>query len=292
MSGIERLGTWPSRLLWILLAPLVAGPVGAALDGRSGPVAAVVLVGLWLGWAVGLGALLVPRSSALTTLRLVVPGGLAAVLAALAAGAPVDATAVAAVVVASLAALSVLTPWVGEAFVDGSSYGPEHRLPLRLPALFSLLVVPATWLLAAAGIVAGPLLLAARAWLPGVVALVAGWLLAVGCVRSLHQLTRRWVVLVPTGLVLHDALAMPEPQLFLRTSIRRLGPALAGSEARDLTSGAPGLALQLDLDEPVDLLVRVGGRRTETVAETSILFTPSRPRRLLDAAAKRRIPLG
>ena len=44
----------------------------------------------------------------------------------------------------------------------------------------------------------------------------AGLILAAGVVwlgaRSIHQLSRRWLVLVPTGMVLHDPLVMPEPQ--------------------------------------------------------------------------------
>ena len=93
-------------------------------------------------------------------------------------------------------------------------------------------------------------------------------------------------------MVLHDSLVMPEPQLFLRHSIARLGPAVADEAADDLTAGAPGLALRLELKDPVELLVRRGGRTTETVESTAVLFTPSRPRRLLDGASTRRIPIG
>jgi hypothetical protein len=131
--------------------------------------------------------------------------------------------------------------------------------------------------------------------------------------RSLHQLSRRWVVLVPAGFVVHDPFTMPEPQLFLRRTITRLGPALeaddrvveapligpdptdlepVGDRVIDLTAGAPGLALELRLAEPVDLLLRRGRRTAETVPALAILFTPARPTRVLDAARERRIPVG
>lgn len=291
MDTLDRLGLQPVRVLWVLVALVAAGPIGAALDGRSTPVVAVCLVGLWLGWTVGFGALLVPRSSALTVVRVLVPAGLAVTITAAVTG-RVDAQTVAAVVLASVATVWAFAPWVGERFVDGSSYGTERRFPLRPPVLFSVVIAPLTWLLVIGGAVAGPLLLAAGRWLIGVPVWAVGWAVAVIGVRSLHQLSRRWVVLVPTGLVLHDRLTMPEPQLVLRRSITLLGPAPADSDARDLTAGAAGLALRLRSSEPVELLVRSGPNRTETVTVTELLFCASRPRRLLDVAAQRRIPIG
>jgi hypothetical protein len=293
MFALDRYAAWPARILWVVLAVAAAGPIGDALDGRSTAVRWVAVIGLWVGWTVAAVCLLVLRDVFLTGLRILVPAGLAAVLAALVVGDGLDAVDLLAVALAALASAWVLTPWVGEAWIDGSSYGPEQRLPLRPPVLFSAVVVPLTWTLVVAGASVGPLLLAARAWLPGAVLTVAGAGLAFAGARSLHQLSRRWVVLVPAGMVLHDGLVMPEPQLFLRHTVVRLGPALVdGGEPDDLTAGAPGLALRLDLNDPVELLVRRGGRTTETVTSTAVLFTPSRPRRLLDAAAKRRIPVG
>lgn len=292
MNAVERLGPIPISVLWVGLVLLSAGTVGEALADRSTAVKVVVAAGLWLGWAVVFGALLVPRSAALTVVRILVPGGLAVVVAALAAGADVSPPSVAALVIAATATCWVLMPWIGEHFVDGSSYGREHRLPLRPPPLFSLVIVPATWLAMAAAVATGPLLLASRRWVLGSLATVAGAAVVAVGVRALHQLSRRWVVLVPSGLVVHDTLTMPEPQLFLRSSIRRLGPALADSTAFDLTAGASGLALELELNEPVELLVRTGGRATATRDSAAVLITPTRPRRLLDAAGERRIPIG
>ncbi len=290
-SGIEQLGPWPARVGWVALALAAGGCVGDAIDGRTAAVRAVVVVGLWAGWAAGLVALLVPRDTALTAVRILVPAGLAAVLAATVVGNEVGAADIASVALAALTTVAVLTPWFGEAWVDGSSYGSERRFPLRAPAPVAYVLAPLTWVVVVVGVAAGPLLLAAEQWLPGAVALTVGLALTWAGVRSLHQLARRWVVLVPAGLVLHDPLTLPEPQLFLRRMVARLGPALADTDADDLTAGATGLALQLDLHEALDLLVR-DGRGSATRTTTSLLLTPSRPRHLLDAAAAGRIPVG
>jgi len=273
--------------------------VSDAVDGRSTAVRIVVLAGLWLGWGAGSVALLVPRSSALTAMRIIVPAGAAAMVACTAAGSDTTGLDLVAVAVGAAAAAAVLMPWVGEAWVDGSSYGPEHRLLLRPPVLFSFFLVPVTWAAVVAGASVGPLLLAAEQWVAGVVATVLGAGVVFAGVRSLHQLTRRWIVLVPTGLVIHDPITMPEAQLFLRTTIARLGPALASegddsSEGApdDLTGGAPGLALVLELSEPVELLLRTRGRETATRDSTAVLFTPTRPGHLLESAQERRIPVG
>ncbi len=292
MTRIEELGAWPARVCWVALALVAGATVGDALHDRSRAVQVVAAVGLWTGWGGALVALLVPRDVALTALRTLVPGGLVVAVIAVAAGDPVDVFDVAAVAVAAVATVAVMAPWIGEIWVDGSSYGPERRFTLRAPAALSYALVPLTWCLVAGGATVGPLLLASRQWAAGAIAAVVGAVLVWAGVRSLHQLARRWVVLVPAGLVLHDPLTLPEPQLFVRRMVANLGPAAADTTADDLTAGAPGLALQLDLNEPADLLVRQRDRRSATRSSTSGLFTPSRPRRLLEAARERRIPVG
>lgn len=289
---VERLGAWPARAGWVGLALVSGGCFSDALHDRSAAVRVVMFGVLSLGWTAALVALLVPRDTALTALRILVPAGLAAVLVATILGDDVGASDVASVAVATVATVTVMAPWVSEAWVDGSSYGVERRFPLRAPATLTFALVPLAWLAVVVGATAGPLLLASRQWVPGIGALVVGAVAVRAGVRSLHQLARRWVVLVPAGLVVHDPLTMPEPQLFLRRMITRLGPAFADTAADDLTAGAPGLALQLDLNEPADLLVRDRGRRTATRSTTSLLFTPSRPKHLLDAARAGRIPVG
>lgn len=243
---------------------------------------------LAVGWTAGLVAVLVPRTTSLTAARTIVPGGLAAAVAAASAGSSVDWADLMGVTAGALAAVTVLSPWFTEAWVDGSSYGNERRLPLQTPPLFAALIAPLTWLLAAVAVVCGPLLLAARQWGPGLVALAVGGVVGWRAVQSLHQLARRWVVMVPNGLVIHDPLTLPEPHLFLRTSIASVGPAAAETDALDLTAGASGLALEIGMNEPVELLVRAG-RDTATIERSRLIITPARPARFLVGARENRI---
>src|SRR4051794_33152893 len=82
----DRVLAWALRVAWLVL-PLVAGPALAdALDPASMPVRTLASVGLWIGWAAGVLATLVPRPLGLTTLRMTAPGATAAVTAAAIAG--------------------------------------------------------------------------------------------------------------------------------------------------------------------------------------------------------------
>jgi hypothetical protein len=289
-------GVWPVRVGWALL-PLTIGPVlGAALDDSSRPVQLSAAIVTWACWAAILLATLVPRTVSLTAVRTAVPAAAAATGWAVVDVAGGDGSGASAVVAACWSALLVVVafaPTTGEAFVDGSSYGDERRMPLRVPPALLLGPLPLAWSLCVGPPVAAVLLLAAGQWVVGAVAVVLTAVAAPSAARALHGLARRWVVLVPAGLVLHDPMSLTEPVLFTRAAIRAFGPAPAGSASLDLTRGALGLALQLDLAAPHPLGL-VAGRRApvETTEATSVLFTPTRPGAVLAAAAERRIAVG
>lgn len=291
-------GVWVFRAAWAVLA-VAAGPAFAdALDGASGPVQAVASVGLWTGWAAVLGASLVPRASTLTVLRLAAPAPVAAAVAAAALGTGDvgidDAVAAAAGIAAAACAL---VPSTADAFVDGSSYGAERRYALRTPPSVQLGPAPVAWLLAIAAPSAAAVLLAARAWVPGAALAVVG---AAGVrlgVPAVHRLSRRWLVFVPAGIVVHDHLALADPVLLRRPVVRRIGPAPADAVdtgAQDLTLGAGGLAVEVALLEPTEIgLARGGGRQREVVSVRvdRVLVTPLRPGAALGEARERRYPV-
>lgn len=286
-------GPWPARATWALL-PLMLGPaLGAALDDRSRAVSLCGAGLAWGTWVVVLIAVLLPRTVSLTMLRIAAPLALVVANWAALAGERtlLDGIAVAGAAVALVAAYSPLT---GDTFVNGSAYGDERRLPLRVPGALLFGPVPLAGLVAVAGPVAGPLLLAARQWVAGAIVLAVGLPLAVLACRSLHGLSRRWVVFVPAGVVLHDHHTMVDPVLFPRRLIAGLGPAraevLAGSV--DLTARSFGLALELRLSEPVELAPRRPDKAVEIVPVTGVLFTPTRPGALLAEATRRRLPVG
>ncbi len=290
---VTKTGLWPLRLLWLTL-PVTAGPALAqSLDPRLDSFRVVATVGLWAGWAVTLTATLVTRDVTLTVVRVTVPAAVVAAGWAAASGASAG-TGLLALLATLAAAALVFLPATSEVFVDGSSYGPERRMALRTPTALLLGPIELTWLVVVVGTAAGPLLLAAHQWVAGAVATVVGWPAAVVAVRALHGLSRRWVVFVPAGLVVHDPLTV-DAVLFPRRTIRHLGPAPVDHHAVDLSQGALGLALLLELVEPVAVPVPTGRRPADnapTVEADRFLFTPTRPAALLQEASDRRITVG
>ena len=279
---------WALRAVWALL-PVVAGPAfGDALDARSRSVQVVASLLLWGIWAAGVLATLVPRPAGLTLLRVAAPAGCATAVVALADDA--GPAAVVAVVATGLSAVLALLPETGELFVNGAAYGDERRHLLRPPAALLLGPVPLAGAVLVGAVVTGPLLLAARAWVAGGVALVVGIPLAVVLARALHSLTQRWAVFVPAGIVLKDHLALLDPVLLRRHLVVSLEPAPADGDALDVTARAPGLALEVRLREPVPLAVVTPGRRgSEARSPQALRFTPTRPGAVLAEAGRRRL---
>jgi len=285
-------GPWPARITWGVL-PLLIGPaLGDALGEHSLAVARTASGLAWLTWAGILVAVALPTTVSLTALRIATPAALGVANWAAIAG-DGGAPAALAVTGAALAVVAAFSPLTGEVFIDSSAYGHERRFALRVPTALLFGPIPLAGLVAVAGPIAAPLLLAARQWVAGVVVLAAGIPLAVFAIRALHGLARRWVVLVPAGLVLHDGHALVEAVLFPRGMIARLAPAEADGhpERRDLTVGALGLALELDLVEPVVISPLRRDRSVQVEPVTALAFTPSRPGALLAAARERRIPV-
>jgi len=245
-------------------------------------------VGLWVLWAAGMVAAMVPVPISLTVIRLFSAGTLP-----LAAWAFIDtgtsALGVLALAHAALVTVAACNQLVGDRYVDGGSYGDERRMLLRPPATIGYVVVPLIAALMMASVAAGPLLLANKSWFLGLVAQVIGLaVLAVGA-RALHQLTQRWIVFVPSGMVLHDMMIVTEPVLFRRTAIERLGAAIAGSPARDLSNKAAGLLVECELTDPAPLGLRDGDGAAELTDVRRFLIAPTRPGALLTEADGRNI---
>jgi hypothetical protein len=255
------------------------------LHDLSDPVRTTASAALWVAWGVGLLAVLVPHPIALTTIRVLAPGGVAATLIAHGDGAAWIVGLGATLVVTMLA----FSPAMSMRAVNALAYPNERRFPLRPPGAVLLGPIELAWAFAVAGLVTGPLLMAAGVWIPGAIATVSGVPLAALLLRALHGLSRRWVVFVPAGVVLHDLLALSDPVLFQRITIERLAPASRDTQALDLTERAPGLALELSLREPVDVnLSRAKG--STRVKTSAVMFTPTRPGAVLAEAAARRLP--
>jgi hypothetical protein len=224
--------------------------------------------------------------------RIAVPAsGAAAIWAAIAHGAHVNAAVgLAATVIATVCAL---LPTTGDAFADGASYGDERRFLLRAPGAYLLGPIPLAWAVVVTGLCAGPLLVFARQWVVGVVVTVVGWLAAWRIWRPLAALANRWLVFVPAGVVVHDAITLAEPTLFQRANVMAFAPAPVGTDALDLTANAFGLALQIDLSspQPVACMTNPATRRRDAETRTvdRLIVTPSRPGAVVAAARLRSV---
>lgn len=284
---LSRLLPWLVRGLWAAL-PFTAGPaLAAALDSADRPVQLVASTGLWLGWAVGMIAAFAPHPIALTALRVVAPAAVVAPLIAAVAGHPSPL----AVAWAAVACAWAFAPAIGATYVNGPAYPNERRYLLRPPGPLLAGPLPLAWALSVAGIGAGPLLLAARQWILGGALLLLGWPLAYLLLKSIHNLSRRWAVFVPAGLVLHDPVVLFDPMLFRRQDVTAFRPATAADTGSyDLSQRAPGLGIQMELAELTTVALQKPGKREgAAIHATALRFTPTRPGAVLEEARRRRI---
>ena len=279
---MDRTVLWVARVAWLLLPVTVGAAASRAGSDTSTAVHTVAGVELWALWAVGLVAALVPTTASLTVLRLLAPAPV--LVAAVALVAHPDLVGVLGVVVGAVVVVAVFRPGLGRVFCQGSAYGDEARYPLRPPGALVLGPLPLLWLFMAAAIAGGPLLLAARQWAPGVVVtLIAALALAV-LPRRFHLLSRRFLVFVPAGLVVHDHLVLTETALFRWIEVRSVERALSGTTALDLTGGALGAALEVTLDGEQTVVRATGRARTPVVVATPAFLC--RPTLLDDALAE------
>ena len=289
---IRRAVPWLLRLVWI--AVLVAG--GAALDDAlagAGDTAATATRWLALGgWVLGVAAMAIPAPVTLTLTRDVVPASVVVAGVTWVAGADVapGALFVGLTVLASVVAGSSA---LGRAFVQASAYGAEDRHLLRPPLPYLLVAVLAWALWAAAVVVTGVAAAQGSVW----IAIVAGTIALVGGALGLprwNRLARRFLVIVPAGLVVHDHVVLAETLMFRRQEIARLGLALAGTDAADFTGPAPGHAVEIRTAESVTALVSMvpGAPRGGAIHLTACLVAPTRPGQFLASAAARRLPVG
>jgi hypothetical protein len=277
---------WAARALWLALA-VTGDTYSSALAGTDDAVGLVVAIGLFAVWAAVLLALFVPSAVALTATRLLVPLAPVTAVVAIAAGAELP-LALATVVVGVVATLAVCTAEFGETFIQASAYGAERRIPLRPPGPLTPIVVT-LWAAVAAALIAGPLLVADRSsgattaagLILCVVAAGGAWLVAT---RS-HHLARRWLVVVPAGLVIHDRYVLADTVMVPRRQVHAVTLAPADTEAADLTGGALGAALEITLAD-LETVVLAPDRRHpggRALHVRSVLVSPSRPGRALRA---------
>ena len=283
--------TWAARAVWLAMALLGGAAFSDALSDRSRAVQVVGTAVLWALWAVVALALLVPSTVSLTVTRMIVPGALVvAVVAAFHA----DAVEIVLCLAPAIAMCAIVAAAeLGEAFAQASAYGDERRFVLRPPVAF-LLPAVVSWLLWCACVIVGPLAVAAENWLVGVPVTVAAVVLSWFLARRFHRLSRRWLVLVPAGVVIHDHVVLAETAMFLTSAVTSASLALAGTEAADLTGPAAGHAVEVALrDADTVVLAPTRAKPNGTALHVrSVLVAPSRPGRALAEASARGVRVG
>jgi hypothetical protein len=283
---------WVLRATWV--GVLVFG--GEALDGASaGRSGLAESMSTWVAaviWLLGVASMAIPAVVSLTATRVIVPLSVPAAAIAWAMGA--DAVDGALFIgAASISTVMAFSGDLGQLFVQASAYGEEDRHLLRPPAAY-LLAVVVTWALWATSMIAGPLLLGARAWMLGG-ALSA---LAIGGViwawPRWHKLSRRWLVVVPAGLVIHDHLVLAETVMIRRQELASVALAAVGTGAADLTGPAAGHAVEITTVEPITVIFAATPKepRGRAIHLTACLVGPTRPGRALAAMDRRRLPVG
>ena len=288
LSG-DRAWAWLVRVWWAAL-PFTAGPhLSDGLNETGAAWRTTASVGLWVLWGVVLVGSLLAHPATLVLVRLATPSAVVALVWSGREGANWGEVALVAAITAAVAAVSLSAP-VGHLFVNGISYGDEARLLLRPSALLLAGPLPVAAAITVGGVVSGPLLLAAEHWAIGGVVTAAGGTLAMVGARSLHSLTRRWLVFVPAGVVLHDHLAVQDPVLLRRRAVASFGPARQGSDALDLTQGAAGLIMELATNQPITLTPPPRHKGSaEEVDVGGVLIAPSRPGYAVTLARQRQL---
>jgi hypothetical protein len=285
---------WLLRLAWVTL-PLSAGAAaGDAIAGFDDAPRVVAAVLLWLSWGAGAVALLAPRPAGLTLLRAVAPAYAVLAIAAAVAGTTHGLAGWGAVAGAGITAVLTSMPDIARAAANGIAYGDEERFPLRVPPALFLGPLPLARALVVGAVAAGPLLIADGSVVIGLIALaVGGGVVAIGA-RALHGLSRRWLVLVPAGVVVVDPMTLAEPVLFVRRHVRALRPsepsAAIADDALDLRLGSTLGNVLIDLDESAEMVrTNRGGRGGVTVQAARLLVAVTQRSEFLAIASSRRV---
>jgi hypothetical protein len=285
---------WAARLAWITVAVLGGPAVGGAVADRSRAVQLAATLGAWVGWTLGAGALAVAGVPTLTVARAVVPGALVVAIVAVGGGADTG-SAILLIAPAAIASALVGSAEFGRHYIQASAYGDEERFGLR-PPLGYLVASGVSWLLTATALVLGPVAWAATAWTPAVVATtIAAAGVLVLPVRW-HQLSRRWFVIVPAGLVVHDPVVLRDTLMVPARTVAAVTldeTGLARRRAADLTGPTPGAGLELALSESTTAVFAAtpGHPAGRAVHASALLIAPTRPGSVLRALRARGYPL-
>ena len=243
---------WIARVAWVALAV-----VPNALDDTS----AVFVGAAWVVWALGVLAVVWQSPLSLTVIRVLTPLAVVGLVGSLVFSDSLDDASVTDVVwplVGIALSIAVIVasflPYYAAAHVQAAAYGSEQRFPLRVPVpLVAPMVV--AWAVSIGLLIALLFALAGRVWwLAAVLGLLTA---AVGKVvlERMHRFSRRWLVVVPAGVVVHDHLLLAETFMAKSTSVASVSIAAGPGDALDLTAVARGSVIVVHLRDTDDVIL-------------------------------------
>jgi len=267
-NGASMRLMWAARAVWAAVG--VLAPWDTVADGRSAAVSAVLRSWGWTSWLTVMVALFVPAALSLTLVRTLVP---TVAVTAFFMGIGVW------LFVAVVILLVLLSRDVADVLVQGSAYGAETRFALRTPVPY---LAPAVlvWAVLVSTTVGGSLLLAAGNLAAGIPVTAAGALLAWKVPVRLHRLSRRWLVVVPAGLVVHDHLVLGETMMVRRNHLGAVTLVEHAGDEADLTGAVPGRRVRIAMTQPDKVILSPITMRTlgttEALHVTSFAVAPLR----------------
>lgn len=283
---------WVTRLAWIVVG-VTGWTMIDDLGLGGGSVVAVASLAT-LGWVLGVGGLSIPATPTLTLARVTVPIAIPALGAVAIVGDDIstDAT-VGAVIAAVSATVIVLQPGFGRLYVQASAYGREDRHLLRTPPSYLLAAIVAWLVTVTAGVGAAIAFGGETWWLGGLLTALATAAAAFSWPRW-YRLSRRWLVLLPSGVVIHDHLVLAETLMIPKADVAGLRLAPADTEAADLTGPAGGHAVEVLTRDAVTAIRAATPARPHGSALhlRACLVAPTRPGQALAAAQAYRLPVG
>ena len=238
---------WVARAAWVALA-LVPHGIAPTLASHGRSAQLVFTLAAWALWGLGTLAIFWLSPYSLSALRLVAPlatAGLVGFLfASLSTYAEVALSDVAwplvGVATAVLAFVCIFLPAFGSLHVQASAYGDEKRLLLRVPAA-QIAPIAVSYLVMVTFPVATLFALGGEVWWLAALCLVPTVLIFRVIPKRLHRFSRRWLVVVPAGVVVHDELLLAETFMVRTTAVTRVELNATSGEALNLTGDIAGV---------------------------------------------------
>ena len=259
---------------WVVLA--VVAPWHAAGDNRHTAVAVTLAVWGWVLWTAIAVALLVASPMSITAIRSITP---LAVLCSFVAVSPV------AIFASVLMLLVSMSPLFIDVMVQGGAYGDETRFALRTPMPY---LAPAfvAWAALVGSLVGGSLLVATQMFWAGIPLVVLGVVMARFVPRRLHRLSRRWLVIVPAGIVVHDHLVLAETLMAPKANVVSSRVIDGPTDSADLTGGVLGTRLAVELKEADKIILSaITAKTLKTTEALHVKTFAIAPRRAREALA-------